>query len=430
MTDLAFGTDGIRGIYGDTLTEETAYRLGAALGKKGSVLIGRDNRPSSPVLARALACGVESAGGRYQAVGVLTTPALYYLLTKSDHNHAVMITASHNPPEHNGLKVFSPAGKPGEEERRAIEEGMRLVLPPKEDFQGYPFLEDSSAISLYEDFFRRSVGRLDGLTAVIDFAGGAGYVFKGLLGSLGVRVIPLNLCENGDRINLDSGALHPERCASETRRLGADIGFALDGDGDRIIASDGAGNILDGDRIAYLFACRMKKRGALLKNKLVMTVMTNSGVLKSLSKEGISVLSCRVGDTAVAEAMRSEGLNLGAEQSGHIILGDHLMTGDALLVGAMLLKSIREDGPLAETPPPLIYPQVLLNISVPDRNIAYRPDIQALAAKLKENLGEGRVLLRASGTEELVRIMVEHPDRERAQGAAERIAETILTLSR
>ena len=428
MENLTFGTDGIRGIYGETLTTEVAYRLGAALGAEGDVLIGRDNRPSSPALAEALSLGVTRAGGRPVALGLTTTPALYYVLTRLSLSHAVMITASHNPPAHNGLKVFTPDGKLTEEARKRLERKMRETRLPS--LLTAPLEEDPSPLDLYVDFYREAVGRLNGMTAVVDYAGGAGYAFRDLLGSLGVKVRPLDLRERGDRINEKCGALHPENCAEAVRRLGADVGISIDGDGDRIIAVDSSGEILDGDRIVHLFACRMKGKGLLKKDKVALTVMTNSGVLKSLSERGITAVSCAVGDAAVAQTMRAEGLNLGGEQSGHVILGDHLMTGDALLVGGMLMKSIREEGPLSLTSPPTVYPQVLLNVRVKDKRVAYDPALQSLAAEIKEELEEGRVLLRASGTEEVVRVMVEHPNESRARLAAERLKEAILSLTR
>ena len=426
MTEFHFGTDGIRGIYGKAMTEETAYRLGATLGKRGDILIGRDNRPSSPALSQALACGISSVGGNFTAVGVTTTPALYYLLTHSACSHAVMVTASHNPPDHNGLKVFSRQGKLSEKERLRIEEEMRRI-PVHLDVR-FPLHEDDGMLEEYKAFFRKCVGRLDGKRAVLDLAGGSGHVFKELLGTLGADVITMNAREDGVHINERCGALHPERLLEETKRQRADIGIALDGDGDRLVVSTKEGDLLDGDIITYLFACRMKARGILAENKVAMTVMTNSGVLKSLSKEGITVLSCAVGDTAVAETMKAERLNLGGEQSGHIILGDYLMTGDGLFTGAMLLKSTIEQGDLSETPPPEIYPQVLLSVPVKDRSVACDSHLQSLAAEIKEDLGEGRVLVRASGTEELVRIMVEHPDKRRAQDAAERLRREVLRV--
>ena len=423
MNELHFGTDGIRGVYGRTLTEETAYRLGAALGKRGELLIGRDNRPSSPSLARALACGAASVGGCTVAVGLTTTPALYYLLTRSVCAHAVMVTASHNPPTHNGLKVFSRQGKLSEEDRIKIELEMGAIsLHLDPDF---PLAEDPSLLGEYEDFFLRTVGNLKGSRIVLDYAGGAGYAFKGLLETLGAQVTAMNLRESGGHINEGCGALHPEHMAEETRRQGADLGIAIDGDGDRLIVADREGRLSDGDAITYLFACKMKKARTLARDKVVMTVMTNSGVLKSLSREGISVISCAVGDAAVTETMKAERLNLGGEQSGHVILGDCLMTGDALLAGAMLLKSIREEG-VSLTPPPEIYPQILLNVAVPDKSVAYDPALQSLAAEIKEELKEGRVLLRASGTEEVVRIMVEHPREPVARAAAERLKASVL----
>ena len=427
MKASKFGTDGIRGVYGDTLTEQTAYALGYALGKRGKVLIGRDNRLSSPALAKSVACGVARGGSDSRSVGLITTPALYYLLTKTDNDFAVMVTASHNPPDHNGLKVFTREGKPSPDERKEIEEGIASAKGAPDDRFSYE--ETPSLLALYEEFFRQAIGSLHGLTVVVDYAGGAGGVFKGLLGTLGAHVIPLNLRACGDRINVDSGALHPSLCARETHRLGADLGFAIDGDGDRIIAADRTGTLLDGDRITYLLACRKKARGALPHDSVAMTVMTNGGVIKSLNEKGITVRSCAVGDSAVAATMKAEGLALGGEQSGHVILGDLLLTGDAMLVGATLLKSIAEEGPLALTPPPTIYPQVSFDLPVPDKRIAEDPRLRAFAAKIKEELIGGRVLLRASGTEEVVRIMVEHPEEDTARTAAMRLKQKVLSCT-
>ena len=217
-----FGTDGIRGIYGETLTEETAFALGRALGEKGNLLIGRDNRPSSPSLARAVACGAASAGAEFLSVGLTTTPAIYHVLTRLPYTNAVMVTASHNPPSHNGLKVFTRNGKPNEKERTEIEKTLRDTT--RTHFRDIKYAEDPSPLSLYEDRFREFFRDLSGLTVVLDLAGGAGYRFKGLLGTLGAKVIPLNARESGDRINESCGALHPEECLEETIKRGADLG--------------------------------------------------------------------------------------------------------------------------------------------------------------------------------------------------------------
>ncbi len=426
MKSIRFGTDGIRGIYGKTLTEETAFRLGAALGKKGAVLIGRDNRPSSPSLARAVACGVAASGGTCRAVGVLTTPALYYLLTISSCAYAVMVTASHNPKEYNGLKVLTANGKPNEKEQRAIEQSAASVdCCPCEKFS----FAEKPDLSPYVNFVKSKIGSLAGGRVVIDFAGGAASVFKGLFREMGAEVFAINAREDGRYINDNCGALFPEVCRKKVLLLGADLGISVDGDGDRIIAVTNRGEILDGDRILYLLACRMKQKGTLLKSSVAMTVMTNGGVLKSLSQNGIRPICTAVGDTAVAEAIKSEGLNLGGEQSGHVILADLLPTGDGLLVGAALLKSILEDGPLDKTPPPDVYPQVLLNVPVKDKNIVTDPALRDAAARVRDTIPDGRLLLRASGTENLVRIMVEHPDRDVAQKAAEKLQDVITVLN-
>lgn len=421
--ETRFGTDGIRGVYGETLTEQTAFALGRALGESGSVLIGRDNRPSSPALARAIACGASSVGAPCFSVGLTTTPALYYLLTKLSYSYAAMVTASHNPPTHNGLKVFMRTGKPNQAQREEIERRMQRVKEASSPCDAY--VEDASPLALYEEYYRSLFGDFSGLTVVLDFAGGAGYRFKGLLGTLGAKVIPLNAREDGSTINACCGALHPEKCAAETAKIGADLGIALDGDGDRIIAVDRSGRILDGDDILYHLATRMRERGTLRKDRIAMTVMTNGGILKSLAKKGISVRITPVGDSAIAAAMTEEGLSLGGEQSGHIILSDCLATGDGLLTGAALLASIRDDGPLPLEPPPIRYPQATLNLPVPDKRIATEPALLRRVHEIERQLGEGRVLLRASGTEEVIRILAEHPNAATARQTAERLGQIV-----
>lgn len=418
-----FGTDGIRGRYGETLTEETAFALGRALGEKGSVLIGRDNRPSSPSLARAVACGAASAGATCRSVGLTTTPALYYTLTQLTFTHAVMVTASHNPPAYNGLKVFTKRGKPNERERSEIEGALRESK--NHTLPSIPYTEDPSPLALYEQRLQALFGDLSGLTVVLDLAGGAGYRFKGLLGTLGATVIHLNARETGERINDRCGALCPERCAEATAKAGADLGIALDGDGDRIIAANKDGGVLDGDEILYLLACRMKRRGTLARNKLAMTVMTNGGVVASLAAKGIAARITPVGDSAVAAAMTEEGLNLGGEQSGHVILSDYLPTGDGLLTGAALLASIRDDGPLCLEPRPTRYAQIKRDLSLSDRTVAIDPDLQRFAADLEDTLDGGRILLRPSGTEEVIRILVESANAEQANAAMQRLIERI-----
>ena len=426
MDRLSFGTDGIRGVYGDTLTEVSAFRLGVVLGQYGSLLIGRDTRPSSPSLAAALACGAISVGAKCTSVGLITTPALYYLLTQTGDAHAVMITASHNPPEHNGLKVFTREGKPSPAQCHTWEEALARVKMHAPT--AFPLREDPSLLTLYVDFFKQTIGSLSGARIAVDYACGAGVAFKDLLSKLGAEVLPINAREAGERINVGCGALHPERLARHPRRSQATMGIALDGDGDRLIVADDAGTLWNGDRIAYFLACRMKENKTLAKNAIVMTVMSNSGMLKSLSEQGIDCKTCAVGDTAVAATMRKEGLNLGGEQSGHLILGDKLMTGDALLAGAVMAKSLLTQGGFDQTPPPRIYPQVLINLPVADKRIAEDPALRAFAADLAQSLGEGRLLLRASGTEDLVRIMAEHPSRESAERAVLAVKNKLLSL--
>ena len=422
MEKFAFGTDGVRGIYGKTITDEVAFRLGVALGERGSVLIGADNRPSSPALSSALAAGVRAGGGSPVFVGEATTPSLYYLLTVRRENCAVMVTASHNPPEHNGLKVFSREGKLGEAERRRIEEeAARAVCPVRSE----NLRAERGALSAYEDFLLDFAGDLSSVSVAVDLAGGAGFVFKDLLAKTGANVRVLNAREKGDRINENCGALFPSVVAGEVGKERLSLGVALDGDGDRVAAVNEKGEILDGDRVLYLLARRMKEKGALKKNKVALTVMSNSGVLESLSEAGIEAISCAVGDSALVETMKAEGLNLGGEQSGHIVLGDRLMTGDALLVGIALMKIVKEDGKLPDLSSLKVYPQVLLNVPVRDKKRALAGSVRETAERVKAALGKGRVLVRESGTESVVRVMIEHPSREKAKEAAEEIAKVV-----
>ncbi|MBP5405373.1 MAG: hypothetical protein J6Y74_05490 [Clostridia bacterium] len=425
MNTSHFGTDGIRGIYGKDVTDETAYRLGAALAKRGKILLARDNRLSSPILASAFLGGVTAAGGRFSFLGLSTTPALYYAFTHSDAETAVMITASHNPPDHNGLKVFDKAGKLGNDACRALEEEMQSISLSSVSYRTER--EDPSLLEGYRAFFREAVGRLDGLKVAFDYAGGAGYVFRDLLPSLGAEVFPLGLSEKGDAVNVGCGALFPGALREETLRVKADLGIALDGDGDRILVVTKEGDILDGDAILYLFARKMKREGSLAKDKVALTVMTNGGVLHSLTEIGVTPVLCNVGDSAVTAAMRSEGLSLGGEQSGHIVLGDLLMTGDGILVGGMLLKMLRAGEPVLLPKELTVYPQSRIDLRLPDKSVAYAEATQAFAAEVKARLPRGRVLVRASGTENVVRIMTECPDAALAEACAREIRDFLLS---
>ena len=422
MEKFEFGTDGVRGIYGKTITDEAAFRLGFALGREGDVLIGADNRPSSPLLVAALAAGVRKGGGTPIFAGLLTTPALYYSLRERSEPFAVMVTASHNPPDHNGLKVFSREGKLEERERRKLEEETARC-PFSLSYEA--IAPDREIKEAYEAFLLRFAGDLSGVRLAVDLAGGAGFAFKDLLAKTGAEARLLNARERGDAINETCGALFPSVVAKETAAFGASLGFALDGDGDRIAAANEKGEILDGDRIAYVLACKMKEAGRLKRNKIALTVMTNGGILESLSEKGIEAVSCAVGDSAVTATMKAEGLNLGGEQSGHIVLGDLLMTGDGLLVGLALAKIVKEEGSLPDLSGVKVYPQVLRNVPVRDKTRALSPRVREKAETIKTAFEKGRVLVRASGTENVARVMIEHPFLRKAEEAAEELARAI-----
>ena len=423
MENIHFGTDGIRGVYGEEITDETAFRLGRALGGMGKLLLARDNRVSSPRLAAAFLGGVETAGGECVFLGPSTTPALYYATLASDADYSVMITASHNPPSHNGLKVFDREGKLGKEARERLTDIMCAADVRELTYRSA--LADGSLLEAYRRFFSSVVGDLTGVRAVVDYAGGAGYAFRDLLSSLGADVTPLFLRETGEAVNVGCGALHPETLREETVRRGADIGFALDGDGDRIVAVSKDGDLLDGDAILYLLARSRKRKNALPKNKIALTVMTNGGVVRSLSDAGIDVVTCDVGDAAVVAAMREEGLTLGGEQSGHIVLGDLMMTGDGLLTGGTMMRMIKEGEPVVRPPELKTYPQITHSVRVKDRRVANAEEVRKLVARIRASLEGGRVLVRASGTESVVRVTVECEDAATAEAAVREIEEEI-----
>ena len=398
------------------MTDRTAFTLGRALSKRGSLLVARDDRISSPALAAALLGG---AGDAARYLGIATTPSLYHALTHSDASYGVIITASHNPPEHNGLKVFDREGKLDKRESEALLEEMRRVTDETTYSTKTPSTREKDE---YRAFLREAIGRLDGVRAVVDYGEGAACEYVDVLPSLGADIIPLHAGSDGANINVGCGALHPENLREEVLRRGAGLGIGLDGDGDRIVAVTSDGDLLDGDLILYTLALDRKARGTLRENKIAVTVMTNGGVLKGLADAGIEATLCPVGDAAVTAAMRAENLTLGGEQSGHVVLGDRLMTGDALLVGGTMLKMLKAGVPVIK-PSVRLYPQCLLNVPVRDRSVAKSEELLRLTERIRLSLPSGRVLVRASGTEDLVRVMTECPSRELAERAAKEIAD-------
>ena len=428
-----FGTDGVRGVANKDLTAELALDLSVAaahiLAEKGTfaghrprAIVGRDTRVSGEFLEAAVVAGLASAGVDVYRVGVLPTPAVAHLVNVTGADLGVMISASHNPMPDNGIKFFAKGGvKLDDTLEDAIE--ARLNEPwerPVGNAVGR-VVEDNTAAAKY---LAHVIGTVDqkfsGLKIVIDGANGAAsYVSPQAFRALGAEVIEVATSPDGFNINEGVGSTHIDQLAAKVLAEKADMGFAHDGDADRCLAVDHAGNIIDGDQIMAILALSMKERGLLSKNTVVATVMSNLGFMRAMKAAGVSVISADVGDRYVLEEMRQGDFNLGGEQSGHLILADHAETGDGVLTALHLTAAVKRSGrSLAELA--LVfsrYPQVLINVSGVDRTRV--GEMNSAVAAAESELGEsGRVLLRPSGTEPVVRVMVEAAE----VAVAERVA--------
>jgi len=444
-----FGTDGVRGLAGEfPLDGETVRRLGYALGEMlggpqrdgaaSRVLIGRDTRESGPMIEASLSGGLKAARAHPCSIGVVSTPALAYLTREGGFAAGVMISASHNPYRDNGIKILGPDGMKMPDSKELTLE--RMVLDrPAHDIPELPLREtaapplESPADGLLDGYRRHlvaacgGVGVLAGLSVVLDCAhGGASGIAPRIFESLGARVRSIGCEPTGRNINERCGALHLERLCEEVLRTGADIGLAFDGDADRCLAVDRTGRPLDGDFILYLQARRMQRAGRLRGDAVVATVMSNLWLERGLAEEGIRLIRAPVGDKYVLERMLEENASLGGEQSGHIIFLDHFPTGDGVLTGLLLASAVKTEGlDLAAIASGIRkYPQVLLNVRVREKPILeHHETIGPAIRRLEQRLaGEGRVLVRYSGTEPLARVMIEGADEETVRSAAEQLA--------
>jgi len=423
-----FGTDGLRGIANADLGGELAYKVGAVGAyvltnevHSPRILVGADTRKSSPMLSAALSAGICSVGGDVLDVGVLPTPALAYLARRYEADAAVMITASHNTMEYNGIKWFDGRGfKLSDELEDKIEEliAANAALPHPVGNDVGRIIQAVRARQDYCDYLaEQSAGRFEGQRIVLDCANGsAAAIAKDVFERLGAEVIAKSCAPDGTNINDRCGAMHPERLQQMVVNYGADLGFAFDGDADRLISCDEYGNIVDGDQAMGILALAMKERGELKKDTLVITVMSNLGLKKAMEAAGVRVVETKVGDRYVMEEMLNKRYCLGGEQSGHVILLDRGTTGDGMLTAISLLNVVVESrkrlSKLAAQIPR--YPQVLVNVQVAGevKEAAMQDAELAKAAEQAEKAlgGDGRVLLRASGTEPLIRVMLEGRD--------------------
>jgi phosphoglucosamine mutase len=438
---VRFGTDGVRGRANVDLTPEVALGLGRALvtvlhdegEKRPSVLVGRDPRWSGDMLEAAMIAGITSAGGDAVSVGVVPTPGVAFLTAHSTAAAGVMLSASHNPVGDNGIKLFGPDGfkLSDDEEQRVVDTFSVGGGRRPESTRIGRRLTDPAAVARYIEHLARSVDvDLVGLRVVVDGANGAAFsVAPQVYRQLGAEVVTIHCSPDGANINDRCGSTHPEVVRQETLTQGADIGVSHDGDADRLIAVTHLGEIVDGDVVLAILARQMHLQGTLAGGAVVTTVMTNLGFHHAMSDLGIDVVTTPVGDRYVLEQMRERGLNLGGEQSGHVIDLDHATTGDGVLIALRLLEIVRSTGAtLAELAQVMTrLPQVLLNIGGVDRAaVDASPAVAEAVAAASARLGDsGRVLVRPSGTEPLVRVMVEAPEQSLADEVAAGIAHVV-----
>jgi phosphoglucosamine mutase len=422
-----FGTDGVRGPVGELLTPDLAVRLGRAAALQADadrpqVLIVRDTRESGPMLEEALAAGIAAGGGDAMLGGVLPTPAASVLSRRLSFDLAGVVSASHNPYADNGIKFFDSQGiKLDDDTEAAIE--ARLDDPTGERVGGVRQLEGA-----FDDYIRelRSAFQLDlaRTRVALDCANGATHrAAPAIFRALGAELELIGTEPDGRNINADCGSTHPEGLIELVRSSGADIGFAYDGDGDRMLAVDGRGVLHDGDDLIALIAKDLQKRGE-LEGGVAVTVMTNYGFLTAMEEAGIEVEQTKVGDRYVIEALRSRGWRLGGEQSGHIVWNDFTPTGDGIAASLLVLRALAGHR-LEDTEPFKRLPQRLENVRVADRAAIDGADVlwSAVEDENRKLEGRGRVLVRASGTEPLLRVMVEAPDEEECEAVTGRLVD-------
>ena len=440
-----FGTDGIRGVANiHPMTTEMAMQVGRGTAfifknekRRHRIVIGKDTRLSGYMLENALVAGICSMGVDVLLVGPLPTPGIAFITTSMRADAGIVISASHNPFQDNGIKIFSGDGfkLPDRLEDR-IEELItsdRIAsLRPTAQEVGKAFRIDD-AVGRYVVYLKNSFPKeytLEGMKIVLDCANGAAYrVAPAVLEELGARVVCLGVEPNGENINLRCGSLHPQVVARAVKEEGADIGISLDGDADRAIFSDERGNVVDGDQIMALCARDLRKGHRLRKNTVVATVMSNFGLDLTLKGLGVKLVRTQVGDRYVVEEMARHGYNFGGEQSGHLIFLDYNTTGDGVLSALQVLAVMKREGKklsqLASILTP--FPQVLLNVPVArKKDPAQVPKVMSLIARVEKKLGaKGRVLVRPSGTESLIRVMVEGERAEQIKAYAEEIADGV-----
>ncbi|XCB30568.1 phosphoglucosamine mutase [Arcanobacterium hippocoleae] len=433
-----FGTDGVRGVANREITADFALKLGEAaarvlastdLGHRPRAIIGRDTRQSSGMLSHAIAAGLASAGVDVEHVREIPTPGVAYLTAEEDYDLGVMISASHNPMADNGIKFINGDGFKLDD---AIEDQVAALLGEEWERPigaGVGAISETALVSdrVYMNHLIRAGRPLHGLRIALDCANGAASdVAPRVFQKLGADVVVINAAPDGKNINDECGSTHPEQLQALTIATKADFGFAFDGDADRCLAVDSEGRLVDGDQLMGLLAVAMKNDGRLKRNTLVLTVMSNLGLHLAMRDKGIKTVSTKVGDRYVLEEMLKRGYNLGGEQSGHVINLDQATTGDGTLTAVLIASEIAKAGKGLAQMVSFVQklPQTLINVSNVDKNRV--AEVEKEVNEIEAELGKtGRVLLRASGTEPLIRVMVEAGTQEEADKAAQYLADTV-----
>ena len=436
-----FGTDGIRGIAGESLTADLSFKVGKALGKlltekkeHPKVVIGRDTRISCDMIEHALTAGLTSTGVNVMTVGIIPTPAIAYLTKTIETDSGIMISASHNPYQDNGIKIFGPDGfKLTDEQELEIES----LIDNSEQIKNASFEKigkvygGNELTQKYIQHIKQSItGDLSDIKIALDCANGATTgVAPFIFGDLEADIETIGCQPNGVNINDNVGSTKIETISEFVKENNVDVGFAFDGDGDRVLAVDAKGNIVDGDKIMFILAKHLKEQGELKDNMVVSTVMSNIGFYKAIEENELQSVKTAVGDRYVVEEMRKNDYSLGGEQSGHIVLMNYATTGDGILTAVKLANIIKTSGKSLEelASEVNIYPQKLVNIKVVDKKTAMEDsDILAECEKVEKELeGNGRILLRASGTEKLIRVMVEASSDELTDKYCEQVAKIV-----
>ena len=436
-----FGTDGIRGIAGESLTADLSFKVGKALGKllteekeHPKVVIGRDTRISCDMIEHALTAGLTSTGVNVMTVGTIPTPAIAYLTKTIETDSGIMISASHNPYQDNGIKIFGPDGfKLTDEQELEIES----LIDNSEKIKNASFEKigkvygGNELTQKYIQHIKQSItGDLSDIKIALDCANGATTgVAPFIFGDLEADIETIGCQPNGVNINDNVGSTKIETISEFVKENNVDVGFAFDGDGDRVLAVDANGNIVDGDKIMFILAKHLKEHGELKDNMVVSTVMSNIGFYKAIEENGLQSVKTAVGDRYVVEEMRKNDYSLGGEQSGHIVLMNYATTGDGILTAVKLANIIKTSGKSLEelVSEVSIYPQKLVNIKVIDKKTAMEDsEILSECEKVEKELeGNGRILLRASGTENLIRVMVEASSDELTDKYCEQVAKIV-----